>query len=55
MKLVFSKRSGAIVMTPNSEGPGVAVVAGVGSKPHSVQWYFIFLPIHFFLKYLHQY
>ena len=24
-------------------------------KPHSAQWYFIFLPIHFFLKYLHQY
>ena len=36
-------------MTPDSEGLGAAVVAGVGSKPHSVQWYFIFLPI------LHQY
>ena len=42
-------------MTPNSEGLGAAVVAGVGSKPHSVQWYFIFLPIHIFLKSLHQY
>ena len=26
-----------------------------GFEPHSVQWYFIFLPKHFFLKYLHQY
>ena len=55
MKLVFSKRSGAVVMAPNSEGQGAAVVAGVGSKPHSIQLYFIFLPIHFSLKYLHQY
>ena len=53
--LFFNKRSGAVVMTPDSEGLGAAVVAGVGSKPHSAQWYFIFLPIHFFLKYLHQY
>ena len=35
MKLVINKRSGAVVMTPDSEGLGAAVVAGVGSKPHS--------------------
>ena len=39
-------------MTHDSEGLGAAVVAGVGSKPHSVQWYFIFLPIHFFSEVL---
>ena len=32
MKLVFNKRSGAVVMSPDSEGLGAAVVAGVGSK-----------------------
>ena len=45
MKLVFNKRSGAVVMTPDSEGLGAAVVAGMGSKPHSAQWYFIFLSL----------
>ena len=50
--LFFNKRSGAVVMTPDSEGLGAAVVAGVGSKPHSAQWYFIFLPIHFFSEVL---
>ena len=49
MKLVFNKRSGAVVMTPDSEGLGAAVVAGVGSKPHSTQWYFIFLPIYIYV------
>ena len=43
--LFNNKRSGAVGLTPDSEGLGAAVVAGVGSKPHSVQWYFIFLPI----------
>ena len=32
MKLVFNKRSGAVVMSPDSEGLGAAVVAGVGSN-----------------------
>ena len=39
-------------MIPDSEGLGAAVVAGVGSKPHSAQWYFIFLPIHIFSEVL---
>ena len=30
MKLVFNKRSGAVVMSPDSEGLGTAVVATVG-------------------------
>ena len=32
MKLVFNKRSGAVVMSLDSEGLGAAVVAGVGSN-----------------------
>ena len=32
MELVFNKRSGAVVMSPDSEGLGAAVVAGVGSN-----------------------
>ena len=32
MKLVFNKRSGAVVMSPDSEGLGATVVAGVGSS-----------------------
>ena len=32
MKLVISKRSGAVVMSPDSEGLGASVVAGVGSS-----------------------
>ena len=32
MKLVFNKRSGAVVMSPDSEGLGAAIVAGVGSN-----------------------
>ena len=32
MKLVFNKRSGAVVMSPDSEGLGAAAVAGVGSN-----------------------
>ena len=32
MKLVFNKRSGAVVMSPDSEGLGAAVVAGVSSR-----------------------
>ena len=30
--LFFNKRSGAVVMSPDSEGLGAAVVAGVGSS-----------------------
>ena len=32
MKLVFNKRSGAVVMSPDSEGLGVAVEIDVGSN-----------------------
>ena len=32
MKLVFNKRSGAVVMFPDSEGLGAALVAGVGTN-----------------------
>ena len=32
MKLVLNKRSGAVVMSPDSEGLGTAVVSGVGSN-----------------------
>ena len=30
--MFFNKRSGAVVMSPDSEGLGAAVVAGVGSS-----------------------
>ena len=32
MKLVFNKRGGAVVMSPDSEGLGAAVKAGVSSN-----------------------
>ena len=32
MKLVFNKRSGAVVISPDSEGLDAAVVADVGSN-----------------------
>ena len=32
MKLVFNKRSGAVVMSPDSEGLGAPVEAGVDSN-----------------------
>ena len=32
MKFVFNKSSGAVVMSPDPEGLGAAVVAGVGSN-----------------------
>ena len=32
MKLVFNKRSGTVVMSPESEGLVAAVLAGVGSS-----------------------
>ena len=56
--LFFNKRNGAVVMPPDSDGLGAAVYSHRsrrGFEPHSAKWYFIFHPIHFFLKYLHQY
>ena len=44
MKLVFNKRSGAVVMSPDSEGLGAAVVAGVGSsltQPSGISYFFL--------------
>ena len=52
MKLVLNKRSGAVVMSADSEGLCAAVEAGGGSKltqPSGISY----LPILFFLKYLH--
>ena len=51
--LFFNKRSGAVVVSPDSEWLGAAVVAGVGSNLTQPSG-FKFLPLHFFLKYLHQ-
>ena len=54
MKLVLNKRSGAVVMTPDSEGVGAAVVTGVGTnltQPSGISYFSLFT---FFLKYLHQ-
>ena len=45
MKLVFNKRSGAVVMSPYSEGLGAAVVAGVDSgltQPSGISYFFIY-------------
>ena len=54
MLYVFNKRSGAVVMSPESEGLGAAVVAGVGSnldQPSGISYFSLYT---FFLKYLHQ-
>ena len=54
MKLVFNKRSGVVVMSPDSEGLGAAIVAGAGSnltQPCGILYFFLYT---FFLKYLHQ-
>ena len=54
MKLVLNKRSGAVVMSPDSEGLDAAVVAGVGSnltQPSGISHFSLY---NFFLKYLHQ-
>ena len=40
-------------MSPNSEGVGIAVEAGVGSN-HTQPSGISYLPIYFFLKFLHQ-
>ena len=40
----FNKRSGAVVMSPDSEGLGTAVVAGVGSslaQPSGISYFSI--------------
>ena len=50
MKLVINKRSGTVVMSPDSGWLGAAVVVGVGSNLTQAQWYFIFLPVHFFFS-----
>ena len=43
--LIFNKRSGAVVMSPNSEGLGAAVVAGVGSnltQPSGISYFSLY-------------
>ena len=45
MKLVFNKRNGAVVMSPNSEGLGAAAVAGVGSnltQPSGISYFYLY-------------
>ena len=45
MKLVFNKRSGAVVMTPDSEGLGAAVKAGAGSnltQPRGIYYFSLY-------------
>ena len=54
MKLVFNKRSGAVVMSPDSEGLGAAVVADVGFEPHPASGVSYFSLYTFFLKFLHK-
>ena len=52
--LFFNKRSGAVVMSPDSEGLGASVLAGVGSnltQPNGISY---FSQYTFFLKYLQQ-
>ena len=53
--LFFNKRSGAVVMSSNSEGLGAAVVTGVGSSFTQSSGISYFSLYTFFLKYLHQY
>ena len=50
MKLVFNKRSGAVVMSPDSEGRGAAVVAGVGSnltQPSGISYFSLYMYVCF--------
>ena len=45
MKLNFNKRGGAVVMSPNSERLGAAVVAGVGSnltQPSGISYFSLY-------------
>ena len=52
MKFVFNKRSGAVVMSPDSEGLGTAVEAGVGLKLTQPSGISFFFSLHFFSKVL---
>ena len=46
--LCFNMRSGAVVMSPESEGLIKRCrQSRCGPEPHSAQWYFIFFPVHF--------
>ena len=49
MKLVFNKHSGAVVMSPDSEGLVDAVVAGVGSSTQSSGIFYIFSYIYIYI------
>ena len=45
MNLVFNKRSGAVVISPDSEGLGAAVVAGVCSsltQPSGISYFSLY-------------
>ena len=45
MNLGFYKRSGAVAMSPDSEGLGAAVVAGVGSnltQPSGISYFYLY-------------
>ena len=53
--LFLNKRSGSVVMSPDSEGLGAAVVAGVGSSLTQSSGISYFCLYTLFLKYLHQY
>ena len=57
MKLVFNKRSGTVVMSPDSEGLAAAVVAGVGSSLTSfhISSYIYMLCIYFMNLYIYIY
>ena len=46
MKLVFNKRSGAVVMSPDTEGQGAAVEAGLGSnfaQPSGISYFSLYI------------
>ena len=52
--LIFNKRSGEVVMSPDSERLGAAVEAAVGSnftQPNGISYFILYT---FSLKYLHQ-
>ena len=49
--LFFNKHSGAVVTSPNSTARRCRR-SRCGFEPYSTQWYFIFLPIHFFSEVL---
>ena len=48
-EFLFNKRSGAVVMSPDSEGLGAAVVAGVGSsltQSSGISYFSLYIYIH---------